>query len=313
MFFLRLAKAAAVAQAVSQMTQPGALGAQAYDLDELGWIWMTRCSEGLRCGAVALGGNRAYPWTHRGTGTAEVLRGWGSNSRTSAAAIAAKKDSLYGAFSKAVCPFPFYPKPGQLFFDVFFEDIWSLYVKQPFWGLGSVAMATGWAQGLFGKKTPTATPVVLHIYDPWLSMAIKLWFFGFRFWYRLLDSLDSCFRSSGFGYAIRWGECCLQSHWHRSLSCRTLVYNGPAYPSSRLYHKGSWKILVIPPNIQGAVSPWRLASFGIFTKAWRFTRPNGVMVAAAMVPPTLVFLAAHREAELWPWGCLLDAWSGQTL
>ena len=26
-------------------------------------------------------------------------------------------------------------------------------------------MATGWAQGLFGKKTPTATPVVLHIYD----------------------------------------------------------------------------------------------------------------------------------------------------
>lgn len=36
MFFLRLAKAAAVAQAVSQMTQPGALGAQDYDLDELG-------------------------------------------------------------------------------------------------------------------------------------------------------------------------------------------------------------------------------------------------------------------------------------
>ena len=115
-------QAAAVAQAVSQMTQPGALGAQDYDSDELGWLWMTRCSEGLRYGAVALGGNRAYPWTHRGTGTAEVLRGRGSNSRMSAAAIAAKKDSLYGAFSKAVCPFPFYPKPWALpaFFWCFF-------------------------------------------------------------------------------------------------------------------------------------------------------------------------------------------------
>ena len=120
MFFLRLAKAAAVAQAVSQMTQPGALGAQAYDSDELGMnlddsvLWgseMWRCCPG-RKPSLSLN-----PPRHRHCGSPERVGKQLENERS---CDSCEKRLSIWCFFESCLSFSLLPQAWPAFFWCFF-------------------------------------------------------------------------------------------------------------------------------------------------------------------------------------------------